>query len=94
MSYHRSDYLTANDPTLQTPLTEDERAELYSELASGAESGWDYSSRWLADPQRLASIRTTDIVPVDLNSLMLIMEETIAKRSDVGWPARRESRSR
>lgn len=53
---------------------------IYRHLRAGAESGWDYSSRWLADPQRLSSIRTTDIVPVDLNSLMLIMEETIARR--------------
>ena len=56
-------------------------ATLYRHLRAGAESGWDYSSRWLADPQRLSSIRTTDIVPVDLNSLMLVMEESIARRS-------------
>lgn len=54
---------------------------LYRHLRAGAESGWDYSSRWQADPQRLASIRTTEIVPVDLNSLMLMMEEAIARRS-------------
>ncbi|KAL3908685.1 MAG: hypothetical protein SGPRY_009703, partial [Prymnesium sp.] len=28
-------------------LTEAEAARLYSELAAGAQSGWDYSSRWL-----------------------------------------------
>ncbi|OWK30061.1 periplasmic trehalase precursor [Sphingomonas dokdonensis] len=54
---------------------------VYRHLRAGAESGWDYSSRWLDDPQRLASIRTTDIVPVDLNSLLLMMEEAIARRS-------------
>lgn len=54
---------------------------IYRHLRAGAESGWDYSSRWLADPKRLASIRTTEIVPVDLNSLMLIMEEAIARRA-------------
>ena len=32
------DYETANDPTLST-LEESERAELYSQLASGAETG-------------------------------------------------------
>lgn len=53
---------------------------LYRHLRAGAESGWDYSSRWLADPRHLASIRTTDIVPVDLNSLMLILEQSIARR--------------
>lgn len=56
-------------------------ATVYRHLRAGAESGWDYSSRWLDDPQRLASIRTTDIVPVDLNSLLLMMEEAIARRS-------------
>ncbi len=53
---------------------------IYRHLRAGAESGWDYSSRCLSDPQRLASIRTTDIVPVDLNSLMVLMEDAIAKR--------------
>ncbi|AQR63081.1 trehalase [Brevundimonas sp. LM2] len=52
--------------------------EMYRHLRSGAESGWDFSSRWLDDPQRLASIRTTEIVPVDLNSLMWTLERTIA----------------
>lgn len=52
--------------------------EVYRHLRSGAESGWDFSSRWLDDPQRLASIRVTDIVPVDLNSLMWTLERTIA----------------
>jgi hypothetical protein len=33
------DYTTANDPTLSTPLDESQRTELYSELASGAETG-------------------------------------------------------
>lgn len=49
-------------------------------LRAGAESGWDFSARWLRDPAVLASVRTTDIVPVDLNSLMLAMEQRIAAR--------------
>ncbi|CAN5281848.1 alpha,alpha-trehalase TreA [soil metagenome] len=55
-------------------------AVTYRHLRAGAESGWDFSSRWLADPQSLTSIHTTDIVPVDLNSLMLAMEERIQIR--------------
>ena len=53
-------------------------AEVYRELRSGAESGWDFSSRWLDDPQDLATIHVTDIVPVDLNSLMWSLETSIA----------------
>ena len=37
------DYLTANDPTLTTPLNETQRSALYAELASGAESGIYFS---------------------------------------------------
>jgi alpha,alpha-trehalase len=34
-----------------TPLKDSQIAQLYSDLASGAESGWDYTSRWIASPQ-------------------------------------------
>ncbi|HEU0066649.1 MAG TPA: alpha,alpha-trehalase TreA [Sphingomonas sp.] len=54
--------------------------QIYRDLRAGAESGWDFSSRWLVDPRVLASVRTSAIVPVDLNSLMLAMEERIATR--------------
>jgi alpha,alpha-trehalase len=47
-------------------------------LRSGAESGWDYSSRWFADGKNISTIRTTDILPVDLNGLMFQMEMTLA----------------
>ena len=50
------------------------------DLRAAAESGWDFSSRWLGDGRSLATIRTTEIVPVDLNSLMLAMEQRIAAR--------------
>ncbi|MGR6329008.1 alpha,alpha-trehalase TreA [Sphingomonas sp. XXL09] len=55
-------------------------ATVRRDLRAAAESGWDFSSRWLADGKTLATIRTTQIVPVDLNSLMLAMEERIATR--------------
>lgn len=56
-------------------------------LRSGAESGWDYSARWFADGKNISSIITTDIVPPDLNSLMLKLERTIA-RAEKGNPDR------
>jgi alpha,alpha-trehalase len=53
-------------------------AEVYRELRAAAESGWDFSSRWLADGKTLGSIHTTDFLPVDLNSLLFQLERTIA----------------
>lgn len=57
-------------------------SEVYRELRAGAESGWDYSSRWLDDPMRLDSIHVTTRVPVDLNSLLHHLESTIAAACD------------
>jgi len=53
--------------------------KLYLDLRAGAESGWDFSSRWFADPSDISTIHTTDIVPVDLNCLLLHLEQTIAE---------------
>jgi alpha,alpha-trehalase len=55
------------------------RAEVYRNLRAAAESGWDFSSRWLADGHTLATIRTVDVLPVDLNSLMYELERSIAR---------------
>ena len=51
--------------------------QLYRDLRAASESGWDFSSRWLADAGNRASIDTTDIVPVDLNSLLYGLENAI-----------------
>lgn len=52
--------------------------KVYKDLRAGAASGWDYSSRWFKDGSTLKTINTTDIAPVDLNSLMAYNEETLA----------------
>jgi len=54
-------------------------AEVYRDLRAGSETGWDFSSRWLADPRRLSSIRTTAIAPVDLNCLVMHLEQVLSK---------------
>ena len=70
------DYQTANDPTVQPALNDSQKADLYSELASGAETGWDYSSRWLVggpsntDSFSLLSLNVRNIVGPDLNSIL------------------------
>jgi alpha,alpha-trehalase len=59
-------------------------AEVYRHLRSAAESGWDFSSRWLRDPQNLASIHTADIIPVDLNALLFFLEVTLGRAYEAG----------
>ena len=39
------------------------RRRVYRNLRAAAESGWDFSSRWLADGKTLATIHTTDFDP-------------------------------
>ncbi|BAE75161.1 Periplasmic trehalase precursor [Sodalis glossinidius str. 'morsitans'] len=56
-------------------------AEVYRDLRAGAASGWDFSSRWFDNPLELSSIRTTSILPVDLNALMYHLEHTLANAS-------------
>lgn len=53
-------------------------AEVYRNLRAGAESGWDFGSRWFADRRSLESIQTIEIIPVDLNSLLYQLETTLA----------------
>jgi len=56
-------------------------SEVYRDLRAGAASGWDFTSRWLAEPGRLESIQTTSIVPIDLNAFLYKLETTIARLS-------------
>jgi len=51
--------------------------QLFRDIRATAESGWDFSSRWFADGHTRATIDTTEIVPVDLNSLLLGLEKAI-----------------
>jgi len=55
-----------------------EAAGVYRDIRAACESGWDFSSRWCADAQSLASICTTQIVPVDLNAALYKLESVLA----------------
>jgi len=108
-SYYE-DYVTANNATyfneegeefnVTKSLNETEMATLYSNLASGAESGWDYSARWIANPSDavtdtffpLRSLNTIEIIPVELNSILYYNEITIAEfhRHQGNYTAARE----
>lgn len=82
---------------------------LYQNLASGAESGWDFSSRFLRNPQAAAedttfplrSLNTLEMIPVELNSILYWNEIAIASFFDMTgdldnaahWEAKAQYRS-
>lgn len=57
--------------------------QTYTDLKSAAESGWDFSSRFMRDRTDLGTIRTSVIIPVDLNAILYANELIIAKLSEV-----------
>jgi len=59
-------------------LPDSAREGFYRNAKATAESGWDFSSRWMRDPKDLRTLETTDLIPVDLNSLLYHAERTIA----------------
>ena len=77
---YREDVATADKALSDFPNLK--RDDIYRNLRAGAESGWDFSSRWLNKVDgdyELSTIHTTDIIPVDLNSLLFNLEMTLSK---------------
>lgn len=67
---YREDYINA-----QYFKTDEEKQTFYDDMKAGAESGWDYSSRWFINNHddaagNLTDISTRNIIPVDLNSFL------------------------
>uniref|UniRef100_A0A8C6S4N1 Trehalase n=1 Tax=Neogobius melanostomus TaxID=47308 RepID=A0A8C6S4N1_9GOBI len=59
------------------------KQQLWMDLKAGAESGWDFTSRWFVDSNGQNSgsfnnTRTSQIVPTDLNALLCRTEKTLA----------------
>jgi alpha,alpha-trehalase len=75
---YREDAALAEEVAGTSDRANPRAAQLYLDLASGAESGWDYSSRWFADNQNLSTVRTTQIIPADLNAWIYQLESNIA----------------
>jgi len=76
---YSEDYETANGADISPAYTDDQKAALYAELASGAETGWDYSSRWAKNPHTgnatdqnpiLRTLNVHNTTAVDLNSIL------------------------
>lgn len=69
---YREDWTTAQR------VPEAQREAFYRNVRASAESGWDFSSRWMRDPADLRTLETTDLAPIDLNSLLYRAEMTIS----------------
>lgn len=67
----------AEDVELHVHAAPQQQDELYRNLRAGAESGWVFSSRWCDEDGRLESIRTTELIPVDLNCLLFRIERML-----------------
>ena len=66
------------DVEIGQTVPESLRADFYRNVRATAESGWDFSSRWMRDPKDLRTLETTELLPVDLNSLLYNAERVIA----------------
>ena len=67
------------DVELSEQVPEENRAQLFRDIRAACESGWDFSARWFADVNDLSTIRTTRILPVDLNALLYHLESTLSR---------------
>ncbi|XP_030621075.1 trehalase [Chanos chanos] len=72
-----------DDVELAEGLSPDAQEKLWVELKAGAESGWDYTSRWYINSQNQSGgtfkdTRTSAILPADLNALMCRNERVLA----------------
>ena len=59
------------------------KSKFYQAVASAAESGWDFSSRWFdqSGPKigKFESMHTMEIIPVDLNSILYKNAQSLSK---------------
>ena len=76
---YREDIATVEEAIAENPAIDSK--VMYRHLRAGAESGWDFSSRWIRPDENglfpLKNIHTTDIVPVDLNALLFHLEQRL-----------------
>ena len=68
-------------------VPDDVKPTLYQDIASAAESGWDFSTRWFnrtsTGQGSLSSTKTRQIVPTDLNSVLYYCEKLLMKFSSL-----------
>ena len=75
---HREDFEIASN------MDEEDQQEFYINTKSGAESGWDFSSRWYLldgghNQGNMSHINTRQIVPVDLNAFICMNNRLLSE---------------
>lgn len=80
----------ASEAAMNNFKTQQEK-NIYKNLRAGACSGWDFSSRWFKESDKISTIQILDIAPVDLNALMYKIETLLAKAYKI---TKQESQSR
>ncbi|XP_068570050.1 trehalase [Cebidichthys violaceus] len=68
-----------DDLELAEGLTDAYKEQLWMDLKAGAESGWDFTSRWyMSGNGSLGETSTSQVLPTDLNALLCLNERTLA----------------
>ncbi|CAN9510944.1 unnamed protein product [Ophioblennius macclurei] len=74
-----------DDVELAEGLPDDQKEQLWMHLNAGAESGWDFTTRWYVNGEdghndgALRDTSTGNILPVDLNALLCRNERTLGE---------------
>lgn len=58
-------------------------SSIFREIIAGAETGWDFSSRFFEDFQNMTTINVSRMIPVDLNAILYKVEVTLSEISKI-----------
>lgn len=72
-----------NDINDQKKSNRTDMDKFYLDVRSGCESGWDFSCRWFDEIDDFSTIKTSEILPIDLNCLLYQLENTISKACQI-----------
>ena len=72
-SYKEDKILSENVKKLNTSV--------FREIIAGAETGWDFTSRFFEDFQNMTTINVSRVIPVDLNAILYKVEVTLSEIS-------------
>ena len=79
LNQYHSNGTTPRPESYLEDVTNGNTSGFWNNVRTGAETGWDFSSRWIAAPHlSVQGIATSEIVPVDLNAILYRYELNLA----------------